>query len=65
MKLPFIVVVCEDEKYVFYYEKGNEDELVCRMIEYALDERHALGWGEVRSVMEHLGLTESRRRAAG
>ena len=56
MKLPCIVVFCGNEKYVFYYSKGSEDELVCQMIDYAMDKQHALGWAEVRSVMRHLEL---------
>jgi len=59
MKLPFIIVFCGNEKYVFYYTPGNEDELVCLMIDYAMNPRHALGWGEVRSVMRHLGLLKA------
>ena len=56
MKLPFIVVSCGNEKYLFYYSPGNEDELICSMIDYAADSRHSLGYSEVLSVMRHLGL---------
>jgi len=56
MKLPFIVVSCGNEKYLFYYSPGNEDELICSMIGYAADSRHSLGYSEVLSVMRHLGL---------
>jgi len=59
MKLPFIVVFCGNEKYIFYYSPGKEDDLVCKMIDYAMDERHTLGWTEVRSVMRHFGLLKN------
>lgn|GEM_PF-2734155 len=59
MRIPFIVVFCGNEKYIFYYSRGNEDELVCRMIDYAADKQHTLGWAEVRSVMRHFELLEA------
>ena len=69
MKLPFIVIFCGNEKYIFYYSPGKEDELVCQMIDYAMDERHALGWADVRSVMRHFNLlkmeTADGRQQAG
>lgn len=69
MKLPFIVIFCGNEKYIFYYSPGKEDELVCQMIVYAMDERHAMGWPEVRSVMRHFSLLkaekEDRKQEAG
>ena len=60
MKLPFVVVFCGNEKYVFYYSKESEDEMVCQMIDYALDKQHSLGWSEVRSVMRHLELLKTK-----
>jgi len=65
MKIPFIVVFCGNEKYIFYYSHGKEEELVCRMIDYAMDDKHALGWPEVRSVMRHFGLLKMAPPAAG
>jgi len=59
VRIPFIVVFCANEKYIFYYSRGNEDELVCRMIDYAMDTKHTLGWAEVRSVMRHLELLKT------
>ena len=59
MKIPFIVIFCGNEKYIFYYSPGKEDELVCRMIDYAMDDRHAMGWEEVRSVMHHFRLLKT------
>jgi len=59
MKIPFIVIFCGNEKYIFYYSPGKEDELVCKMIDYAMDERHAMTWSEVRSVMQHFGLLKT------
>jgi len=59
VKIPFIVIFCGNEKYIFYYSPGKEDELVCRMIDYAMDDRHAMGWEEVRSVMHHFRLLKT------
>ena len=59
MKIPFIVIFCGNEKYIFYYSAGKEDELVCTMIDYAMDPRHAMTWTEVKSVMRHFGLLKS------
>ena len=56
MKVPFIVVFCKGEKYLFYYKRGREDDLICTMIDYALDERMTFGWPEVRSIVRHFGL---------
>jgi len=59
MKIPFIVIFCGNEKYIFYYSPGKEDELVCTMIDYAIDPSHAMTWTEVKSVMRHFGLLKS------
>ena len=62
MDLPFIIVFCGIHKYVFYFKSGQEDALISQMIDYAMDEQHSFGWGEVRSIMKHFGLTEPQVR---
>ena len=61
VKIPFIVVFCGDEKYLFYYTPGKEEDVVCAMIDYALDDRHKFGWPEVRSIVKHLGLLKPKQ----
>lgn len=58
MKLPFIIVFCRGEKYFFRYTPGYEDELIEVLVDFAMDERLAFGWPEVRSIMRHFGFVK-------
>ena len=62
MKLPFIIVFCRGEKYFFRYTPGYEDELIEVLVDFAMDERLAFGWPEVRAIMRHFGFVKPGSR---
>jgi hypothetical protein len=49
-RTPFIVVFCGRHRYCFVYTKGQEEELISTMIQYATDDRFNFGWAELRSI---------------
>jgi hypothetical protein len=53
-RTPFIVVFCGRHRYCFVYAKGQEEELISTMIEYATDDRFNFGWAELRSITGHM-----------
>ncbi|MFO7899476.1 MAG: hypothetical protein R6V58_10515 [Planctomycetota bacterium] len=53
-RTPFILVFCGRHRYCFVYSKGNEEELISAMIEYAMDQRFNFGWSELRSITTHM-----------
>ncbi len=60
-RTPFIVVFCGRHRYCFVYTKGQEEELISTMIQYAADDRFNFGWAELRSIT---GQIETQKTAA-
>jgi hypothetical protein len=64
-RLPFIVVFCGKHRYCFVYSKGNEEQLISEMIQYAMDERFNFGWAELRSITSHMQTAGAKGDVAG